>query len=355
MKLKRWISKAIVLAMVVALMAPMPVAAKAAKGGKLVSSVTESTYLPNGGWKTQSKDTFKYDKKGYPTTFEYINYHSYFLGIPVGGSKSVTTAKYKYKGKTPKSMKMKDGAGFVTETRKYKKGRVVSIDSTDLTSNETYDANGAYKSSVESYAYTGNVSYNKSGLATAETYNRTQEYRDEEGKLTSEKSHGTYNYIVIHKKGVPSYILRQGAWGYTETYADGTSYAYEETADGAWSSTSNGKTETGVDDETRSYYTKFNNKGLAIEKGYIDTNHKTGVQKTYPTQRTDYVMKKGKVTEAIVYNVETKEENNVVTVTKVTPRTKYNFKYAKKKVGAVRYLSMINDLVGGDNGFFAWY
>ena len=49
MKLKRWLSRALVLAMVVALMIPVPVAAKGGSG-KLVKSVTVYSLQDSGRW-----------------------------------------------------------------------------------------------------------------------------------------------------------------------------------------------------------------------------------------------------------------------------------------------------------------
>jgi hypothetical protein len=195
MKLKRWLSRALVIAMVVALMIPVPVAAKGG-GGKLVKSVTEYSMRDNGNWRAESKTTYTYDKKNYPVEIGEIEYSSYFLGMPVGGTKSVETVKYKYKGKSPKSAKVKDGSGNIVQTRKYKKGRVVSLANTRLTSTENYDYSGdkpVYRGeNTRSKVWNETVSYNKYGLATGYVYSGTSEYVPVAGTGTASNNTGTY-------------------------------------------------------------------------------------------------------------------------------------------------------------------
>lgn len=316
--------------MVVALMVPMPVLAKGKSGGKLVKSVESYSYQPSGRWKAESKRTFKYDKKKNPVEFGTIDYDGQtFLGVPVGGTKTVTTAKYKYKGKTPKSAKFKNGAGKIASTRKYKKGRVVSMAFSQNTSNEDWDWVEA-ADGTETKVYKGddvstetsivNVAYDKKGLATAyaSAYARSTTYAD--GTAPYNSSYNTNEtYTNVQKKGIPSLILT--AW----THVSGTS----------------------TTPDTDTFYDKFNSKGLVVESGYISKTNGAYI----PTTIIQYSMKKGKVSQAVVYDV---DANEAGAITKTTPETLYKFKYAKTKISKARYFKMVNSFVGA-NAFFAWY
>lgn len=304
MKLKKWLSRALVLAMVVALMIPVPVAAKSSKGsGKLVKSVTYYDYnTSKGRFEAESKTTYTYDKKNNPIEVREDNYTGSFFGIPTGATSEISTLKYKYKGKTPKSMTKKNAAGVVTETRKYKKGLAVSVNST---SNWSATVDGVEKAGcrTENTFYTygkknfisesagGSLSVAPSGSSTANTYDRVA-------------------YAVTLKKELPTFILTQ----YTEQ--DGSIY----------------KT-----------YAKFNDKGLVVEEGWIDT--KTGA----PTASYvyNYTMKKGVVKTVVGYfiNPETK-----------APQLSgmWKFDYTKSKTTKNRYCRMINDLVRAEVNF-NWY
>lgn len=356
MKKRSLIAKCLTLAMVFALMVPVPVAAKSAKGGKLVKSVTEYTYQESSGrWKATSKENFKYDKKKNPVTFETIYYNEYFLGVPVSGTKTVTTAKYKYKGKSPKSMKQKDGAGKVIETRKYKKGRVVSITSSKKTSTEAKDeVTGAFKGdNIKSGSSVTKIAYNKKGLIKSETISsaNSETYVD---ASQSNSSNGTdvYTYAVTHKKGIPSYILSN--YSYIDTYTDPTvTRSYQQNADGTWTSIYNGVPESGKDDTITNRYTKFNKNGLAIEYGYIETVTATGAQTVFPQYKFVYKSKKGKVSQAIIYDLDTDPTTGVVK--KETPETMYKFKYNKTKISKARYFKMVNDEMDYGNVEFYWY
>jgi hypothetical protein len=355
MKLKRWLSRALVLAMVVALMIPVPVAAKSSGGGKLVKSVTVYELRDSGRWQADYQTTYTYDKKNYPTEFATTSYSSYFLGIPVGGSKYVTTAKYKYKGSSPKSAKFKDGAGKVYETRKYKKGNVVSIARSKMTSNESYDYSGdtpVFKGDdVSANAGNTSIAYNKSGLATSYASASSENKKYVSGSTYAEASNGTYLFAVTHKKGVPSMIIESGSHGYSEV--DGTdTYSYQENADGTWTSVNNGEVFSGKEPYINKGYATFNKNGFVVEEGRIRIDTATGAQVIFPETRYVYSIKKGKATQAVIYALDT-NENGVVTKTTATKLIK--FKYGKAKGSKVRCLSMVNSLVGCDIGFFAWY
>lgn len=321
MKMKRWLSRGIVLAMVVALMMPMPVAAKGGKaGGKLVKSVTEYSYQ-NNRWEKESKTTYTYDKKNNPAEITDTYYYNHVLGIPMGASNQVSTAKYKYKGKTPKSMKLKNTAGVVTETNKYKKGRVVNYTNKYV---ESYwkDDNTEI---VESTTSTGVVSYNKKGLAVSLAKTSTTTYSD--GRAP-ESTSGTTTYTVTHKKGVPSLIVAAEPVTYEETTYD----------------SEGNETGTQKVTKTESSYTKFNGKGLAVESGSVDST--TGAYKAYNV--VEYTKKKGNIKQAVVYRVDSQTGAK-------TPLRMYKFKYEKKKISAERYLNMMNSIIGYHNAFFSWY
>ena len=325
MKLKRWLSRGIVLAMVVALMVPMPVAAKSSKaGGKLVKSVEVYDVNTAGKFQLDNKTTYTYDKKKNPKEIKNTGYGSYWFGIPTRGGSSVETLKYKYKGSTPKSMVVKDGAGFVNETRTYKKGKVVSIVTDSKSASEQKD--GKVSSSVSSEKTF--VTYYKNGLASASSSQNSSAWAyGTEG--SSDAWSWNASYGVVEKKGIPSLIVSF----YTSGDKDGklTTIDYKD-------------------------YTKFNDKGLAVESGYIDN---TG--KYVPEVSVTYVMKKGSVKEAYIYKVDEKGE--------LTPQYMLKFKYTKTKISKARYMNMMNDLVDFSvemnaeddywadavNGFFSWY
>jgi hypothetical protein len=301
MKLKKWLSRALVLAMVVALMIPVPVAAKSSKSsGKLVKSVTYYSLSSNGSsWVLKSKRSYTYDKKNNPKEIKVTGYTNY-MGVPVGASSDVYTLKYKYKGKNPKSMTMSE-EGFTVSTAKYLKGKLASSNSLYRYSND--DGTYAEVSSNSSY-----FSYAKNGLPTAGATNST--YSE-----TGEKDYNStsnYTYVWDQKKGIPSLLL------VTETEP-----AYPE-----YVSTT---------------YVHFNKKGLATDKGWYDREKGT-------FDRPDYVysykMKKGVVTEAIVHKV--LEDGTT------KPVGLYKFKYTKTKISKSRYFNMINSFLGVDD-CFNWF
>lgn len=354
MKLKRWLSRALVLAMVVALMIPVPVAAKGG-GGKLVKSVKVYSMRNSGRWQAESQVNYKYDKKGYPVEIANTDYTQWFLGVPVGGSKSVSTVKYKYKGKTPKSAKIKDGSGNVTQVRKYKKGRVVSIANTRLSSTEAYDYSGdtpVFKGdNVRSSAWTETVSYNKYGLVTGTVSTSNQASTPVVGTASTSQETSVLTYALTQKKGVPSLLIRDASS--SGSSASGTeTHSWQENADGTYTYVDNGVVDTGKSDYIYKSYAVFDGKGLVIEDGVYEYNTKTGIQIPYPSHRYTYASKKGKVTQAIVYDLETNAQG---VVTKTTATTMYEFKYAKTKAAKVRYLSMINSFVNEGAGFFPWF
>ena len=311
MKLKRWLSRGIVLAMVVALMVPMPVAAKSSKsGGKLVKSVTEYTINKDATkWIPSSKTTYTYDKKNNPKEIKTVNYSDLiFDTIPTWGYTTTETLKYKYKGKTPKSLKVMNDAGYVVESRQYSKGKVAKIyeDELDITKNEA----GAFVDN--STHYLSAYAYSKNGLPTVES-NVTSFTKN---SVSDGSSEGNYTFFANQKKGIPSYIFKSYASG-KKTEANGTVTTYPAEKSGS--------------------YASFNGKGLMVQSGFYDAE----TNKYTAGTNVQYVMKKGKVAEAIVFSVEDGKEK---------PVTKYVFSYNKTKVSKARYMNMVNDIVQGD-----WY
>lgn len=184
-------------------------------------------------------------------------------------------------------------------------------------------------------------------------YNDAYTYAD--GKTSSEVSTYVGTYVATQKKGVPSLIVANRSNSRTRTSAAGT-YFEQNNADGSWIENDNGTVSSGKSEHIWNDYAMFNGKGLVIETGEIRVDTKTGVQTVFPSRRIDYVMKKGKVAQAVVYSLDTTENNGVVTVTKQEATTMYQFKYAKAKANKVRYLSMINSFVGtAGGGAFTWF
>jgi len=273
-------------------MVPMPVAAKSAAGGKLVKSV-EAYNVSNGSWKLAEKDSFTYDKKGNPKTIKQTYGYTFFAGVPVDATVNTLTANYKYKGSKIKSMKLKNEFGKVVRSATYKNGNAVAISSEDKSMNDAGVA--------EIDTNVTNAAYNKSGLAVASSYSWT-EANSQTGTDTGSFAEV---YAWTQKKGIPSLVLSN----------DGSADAV-------------------------TYYTRFNGKGLATESGTIDEK---GAY--VPSYVVTYTMKKGTVKEAIVYRIKNGTPE---------PESMYKFKYTKKKASAKKYMNMMNDLIGCNNGFFNW-
>lgn len=314
MKLKRWLSRGIVLAMVVALMVPMPVAAKSSSGGKLIKSVTTYNISDDGSkWIPSNKATYTYDKKNNPKEVKYLHYTDFiFDTIPTWGYTTTDTFKFKYKGKTPKSLKVLNDAGFVEETRQYAKGKVAKRcwDNVNIQKNEA----GAFVDN--SSHYLGAFAYDKSGFVTVESSVDTYT----QNSAPDGTSENNYTFFTTQKKGIPSYMFRAYASGkYTE--ANGTVTVYPA--------------------EKSGYYETFNGKGLTVQTGWFDAE--SGKYTAYGN--VQYVMKKGKVAEAIIFTIgpDGKEK----------PVTKYVFSYGKTKISKARYMKMINAFTS--NMPFFWF
>lgn len=336
MKLRRWLSRGIVLAMVVALMVPMPVAAKSSKsGGKLVKSVEYYDYNNGQDGKYGTADdkyvpttkyVYTYDKKNNPNEVKTYNYYSYFLNVPVNGDVNITSFKYKYKGKTPKSMKASNDIGYVTASRKYTKGKVTSYSGVqgffDEEDGEYYDFGTTTRADgvqVEnSKKVNGSIAYNKNGNVTATC--QVSSITKAGVPQGTEESNRTY--FVNQKKGIPSYIYRTG--NSKDTAADGKVTVWDGSVEGG-------------------EYTTFNGKGLAVQQG----DYSKEGNKYVADRMIQYVMKKGNVAEAVIFSVDSTGKQEAV--------GKYVFKYGKTKVSKQRYMNMINSFVTYWDDYYFWY
>jgi hypothetical protein len=335
MKMKRWLSRGIVLAMVVALMIPVPAAAKAksSSGGKLVKSATYYEYdLGKDGkygtaddkYVVTSKRSFTYDKKGNPTEIKTAWYGDHFLGIPTNATLDVQTLKYKYKGSKAKSMTQSNEAGFVTDSRKYTNGRVTSFSgnygvySSVWVENDPETGMTLKEVGENSRKTNGTIAYDKAGLVTAESYAWTSVTN---GAIAAS---GVSNaaFYVVQSKGIPSYMYQSA---------------------GNWTITENGKTTTYDYSVDGGSYASFNSKGLLTQEGYY--NKKDNKFNAYGV--VQYVMKKGTVAEAIIFDVNSMTGKQI-------PVGKYVFEYNKTKVSKQRYMNMINSFVSDEFDWF-WY
>ena len=309
MKLRRWLSRALVIAMVVALMIPVPVAAKSSGGGKLVKSVTYYDAQSSGGWQITSKVSYKYGKKGMPTEVEEVYYNDFFLGVPVGGTK--VTETYKYKGKTAKAY---DSAGFYTGKTTFKGGKVASYSGESKLSEKRQKEDGTYYDYAQFEARVGHASYFKNGLAKATDF--ASSHQDSDNFTSSYTSNTVYAWT--QKKGVPSAVV-------TTTVGN---------------QVINGKASEG-NGTPYSNYALFNSKGLTVESGYVDKDGKN-----VPRNVIQYTMKKGKVASAVVYSVDDKGVP--------TPVSMMKFTYTKTNASKTKYFNMMNSLVGFTSGYFNW-
>ena len=300
MKLKKWLSRGLVLAMVLALMVPVPVAAKSNGGGKLVKSVTYYDVDDSGAWALRdpedgsAKVTFKYGKKNTPSAVTYTWYNT-FLGVPVSGGSS--TYEIKYKGNKATEY---DTAGFVSSKSTFKNGNLTSWSSDSKESWKTKEGKDYARFSAE----VGHASYFKNGLMKAEDY--TSSSMNSDNVSTVSTSNAVYAWT--QKKGVPSMMYRTSVASYNDNEAE-TSYAV------------------------------FNSKGLVIEEGSVVDG------KNVPDYAYVYTMKKGKVKEAVVYSIDEKGTP--------TPLTMMKFAYTNKSISKTTNLKMINDLVGCAG--FRWF
>lgn len=305
--MKKWLSRGIVLAMVMALMIPAPVLAKSGKGGgKLVKSVTYYEPEDGGGWHIEGKKSFTYGKKNTPSTVTDTGYTTY-LGIPVAGESQTYNIKYKGKKAT-----IYDSAGFVSAKETYKGRNLVSWSSDSKSSHKEQKDDGTWYDWASFSASVGNATYFKNGLMKSQNVTRTGLNSDNDSYAYTDSS----VYAWTQKKGVPSMMYCTSVW--------------------------NGKNEDGRtgDGTPGTNYAIFNAKGFVVESGYVWEG------KNYPTMAFTYTMKKGKVDTVVAYFVD--DETG-----QPTPTGMMKFKYTKKSISKAYNLRMINSLVGCDG--FKWF
>jgi hypothetical protein len=253
--MKKWISRGIVLAMIIAMMVPMPAAAASSKGGKKVKAVETYGYNENGVMQLREKISYKFDSKGNIEESQFTTDFSHFGPIAWGGNTTVTTFDNRYKGKTLKSVTAKDASGAVLYKDTYKKGHVVKS-----VSSYFQNESGAVENTVSNYSYT------KKGLPSAEiTYGAANDGSSWTWSAT---------YALSTKKGLVRAANINTAM--THKFSDGTTDSYADRR-----------------------YAYYNDKGLVTEYGYYNDK---GV--AVPWSRYSYQMKKGRVTMAteLVYD-----------------------------------------------------
>jgi hypothetical protein len=252
--MKKWLSRGIVLAMIIAMMVPMPVAAASGKGAKQIKSVERYSYTDTGVLRLREKAAYKYDSKGNVEEVQTSSGFSYFGPIAYGGTTTSVKYENKYKGKTLKSVTQKDAAGNVAYKGTYKKGNMVKAVSSNFV-----DEKGTVGNWVET------ISYNKKDLPTVAV-------------SSFARSDGTYS------------------WTETDTFALSTKKGLVRSAVIAEVYTTKSGTTTYQSPVYRSY-AYYNDKGLVTEVGSFNDK---GV--AVPETRFAYQMKKGRVAMATTIN-----------------------------------------------------
>jgi hypothetical protein len=285
--MKKWLSRGLVLAMIVAMMIPMPVAAKAKsdKGGKVVKTVstwaydnTAKKYVP------VSKTSYQYDKKGNLTEKKKAYLDSFMGVLPYANWTSVTTYKNKYKGNSLKKSTATDANGTIVGVYNYKKGQL-------KTSNEVSFLNDSMRMDVAA-----TYQYNKKGYKTL-VYGSTA-YTNETPFTWAQ------GYSWTMKKGLP-YVVGKTS---TSTYK-------------------------GVTTPNTPQYAICNDKGLVIESGEIVNGVVT------PHAQYAYAYKGGKVVTAQSFTV---LNGNRATLQQ---SGLWQFTYTSDKLNKADYAAQINDEV----------
>jgi hypothetical protein len=248
--MKKWLSRGIVLAMIIAMMVPMPVAAASGKGAKQIKSVERYSYTDTGILRLRAKKAYKYDSKGNVEEIQTSDGFSYFGPIAYGGTTTSVKFENKYKGKTLKSVTEKDAAGNVRYKETYKKGYCVKATQTSFV-----DDKGTVGNWVANYSY-------KKGFASA----AVESFARSDGGYSWTDS---YTYALNTKKG----LVRAAVIAVVATEKYGTT----------------------TDTATARFYAYYNDKGLVTEVGHYNDK---GV--AVPDARYAYQMKKGRAAMATV-------------------------------------------------------
>ena len=244
---KRSIALAITIALMVTLLAPMPVMA-ASGGGPLVKTVKQYRYnTVSKKWEIQSKTQYTYNK-AYPTQVDTTSY--------LAETKSPYKYKYKMKKGKPKSAKVTNPLGVKSTSLKYNKKGLRT----------KYSYKDYYKREKENRTY----KYNKNGFVTSQTYSYKYKYQSGT-KYETETNKYYYKYSYTMSKGLPKKMI--------------SSYAYDYGS--------------GRQESTLRREVKYNKKGLITSISYLYADGSIS-----PEYKVSYKTKKGKVTAATVYDVD---------------------------------------------------
>ena len=241
---KRSIALAVTIALMITLLAPMPVMA-ASGGGPLVKNVKQYNYnTTNKKWEISNKRQYTYNK-AYPAQIDFTSYSS--------ETKSPYKYKYKMKKNKPKSAKEINPLGKKATSLKYnKKG---------LRTKSSY--NNYFKRQGETRTY----KYNKNGFATSQTYKYKYKYSNGT-KYVSDSSTDYYTYNYSMSKGLPKRMICTYAYNY-----------------------GSGRQESSTRTEV-----KYNKKGLITSISYLYSDGT--VSSSY---KVSYKTKKGKIASATIY------------------------------------------------------
>ena len=280
---RKWISLAVIAAMVLTVFAPMPALAKSkAKDPALVKKVTMKRYNQTSKrWELSIVSTYSY-KKAYPVQIKRVSYEN----GKRDGYDSNEKNRYKFsKKKLPKSRVMTN-TSYAPGEKPWVSKSTFKYNKKGLPVKRTYISSGGTWKTINTYKY------NKKGFMTSSTY---AGYDKVNGKFVLNEK-GTEKYIVKQKKGLPRMIRSVPQKG--ESY-----YSYE----------------------------KYNKKGLLVQEGYVSKG-KTTVEYTYK-----YKMKKGRVVTATRYYIDGGKKY---------PSRQWTFAYGKTKISKERYARMIDGIMG---------
>ena len=265
----------------------------ATKKGRLVKSVTRQYYnTAKKKWINDTKETYKYNKKGDPIRIKTVDYSE--KGEQVDSWTVKNTFKYTKKSvrKSRKSSwKTDEGFKSYSENWTYdKKGNPKKLVYSES------DEDGRWENHTHAYTYTKKGWYLKK-----DNYTWRDHYMDEEDDDFTGKDKYTVKQNKYLLKSIISYRFEDSIWEKNETMS-------------------------------------FNKRGFISKCKNADGSDTT----TYR-----YTMKKGRVTtvvETYKSNEDTSKYRYKITYTK------------KKKIGKIRYAKMINDIVtAGSYQLYPWY
>lgn len=271
---------------------------------KLVSSVVKYDYY-DGKWRKTQKDTYTYSKS-YPKSITSYQYSS--------KSKNTETFKYTFRDNgNPKKMERYNNEGDKMLTCKYRKNgtiRTIDYDCSSIVWRETFQYGAGKHFTIKIHEETRtNVSDDPN----------EEEYADEVDYVT-----------VTRRNGLLKKTLNRGIFanydnvGTNKNWTDfmGT-YTANYDSDGIISDT----------------YAKF--------KG--NSAYNTGKQLKFELKKKD-----GRIVQVIQYKWYKKTSKSKGSW---RPETKYVLEYGKKTISKYRFANMINDILMGENNYYAymWY